>query len=476
MLETLSNGFRSARNFLNGQAVLTESNISAALNEVRTALLQADVALEVTDKFLARVQEKTLGKAVTTALKNRKISPAQHFIKICQDELEVLMGPAQTALALQKPIASIMMVGLQGSGKTTTTAKLAQYFKKKSYRPLLVGADIYRPAAIKQLEILALELQVPVFSDLALSPADLCSKAFEKARELGCNLVIFDTAGRLAIDDLLMRELESIQLKAQPDQILLVVDAMMGQNSVQTAAEFNRRLEIDGFILTKLDGDARGGSALSIKEITGKPIKFLGMGEKLAHLEEFRPEGLASRILGMGDIASLVKDFEEHVDQIQAEKDAQKMLKGQMGLQEFLDQIRMIKKMGPLAGLLEKIPGMGSAMPLVQSQGEKQMAKIESLILSMTAQERKKPEIIVQQKTRRRRIALGSGRSEQDVDQLLQQFGMMKNMMQNLGRTGGGPPGFSMPKPVMNFHSQKASKNNKNKRKREKLARKKNRR
>ncbi len=466
MLETLSNGFRSARNFLNGQALLTEANIDSALKDVRTSLLEADVDVDVAQRFLDRVREKSLGKEITTSFQKRKISPAQHFIKICQDELEALMGPVDTSLALKKPIASIMMVGLQGSGKTTTTAKLAQLLKKKSHRPLLVAADIYRPAAIKQLEILGAELGVPVFSDPSLAPPDLCAKAFQKAREFNCTLVIFDTAGRLAIDDLLMRELEAIKTLTKPDQILLVVDSMIGQDSVKTAAEFNRRLEIDGFILTKLDGDARGGAALSIKEITGKPVKFLGMGEKIANLEEFRPEGLASRILGMGDIASLVKDFEEHVDQAKAEKDAQKMLKGQMGLQDFLDQIRTIKKMGPISGLLEKLPGMGQIMPVVKSQGEGQITKIESLILSMTPKERRQPELISLQKTRRLRIARGSGRTEQDVDMLLKQFGMMKNMMQNFGRMGL-KPSFSPPKPDIN---------RKDKRKREKLARKKNKR
>ncbi|MEI6806595.1 MAG: signal recognition particle protein [Myxococcaceae bacterium] len=469
MLETLSKGFRSARNFLNGQALLTESNIDSALKDVRTSLLDADVDVDVAHSFLARVREKSLGKEITTSFQKRKISPAQHFIKICQDELEALMGSSDASLKLNKPIGSIMMVGLQGSGKTTTTAKLASFYKKKSMRPLLVAADIYRPAAIKQLEILGLELQVPVFSDLALSPPDLCSKAFQKARDLNCDLVIFDTAGRLAIDDLLMRELEAIKSLAKPDQILLVVDSMIGQDSVKTAAEFNRRLAIDGFILTKLDGDARGGAALSIKEITGKPIKFLGMGEKIANLEEFRPEGLASRILGMGDIASLVKDFEEHVDKAKAEKDAQKMLKGQMSLQDFLDQIRMIKKMGPISGLLEKLPGMGQIMPAAKADGEGQIKKIESLILSMTLRERRQPELINLQKSRRKRIAQGSGRTEQDVDMLLKQFGMMKNMMQNFGKMGlgSGKPSFSPPKPDIN---------RKDKRKREKLARKKNKR
>lgn len=477
MLETLSNGFRSARNFLNGQALLTESNIQTALNDVRGSLLEADVDLGVVDRFLNRVKEKSLGKEVTTSFQKQKVSPAQHFIKICGEELESLMGPESGQLEFKKPIGSIMMVGLQGAGKTTTTAKLAQFYKKKFYKPLLVAADIYRPAAIKQLEILGNELAVPVYSDLSLTPPELCASAFEQARALNCDLVIFDTAGRLAIDDQLMRELEAIKSNTQPDQILLVVDAMIGQDSVKTAAEFNRRLSIDGFVLTKLDGDARGGAALSIKEVTGKPIRFLGMGEKVANLEEFRPSGLASRILGMGDIASLVKDFEEHVDQAKAEKEAQKMLKGQFGLGDFLEQLRLIKKMGPISGLLEKLPGMSGMMPVAKGQAESQLAKIESLILSMTLAERRAPELISQNRNRKRRIALGSGRTEQDLEALLKQFSMMKTMMQNLGRMGGLggmmpgvpklPSGFSMPKPDMN---------RKDKRKREKLARKKNKR
>ncbi|MES2503671.1 MAG: signal recognition particle protein [Myxococcota bacterium] len=477
MLDTLSKGFRNARNFLNGQAVLTESNINTALSEVRDSLLEADVNIDVIEQFLAAVKEKSLGKEVTTAFQKRKVSPAQHFIKICQDELVNLMGPESTSVELSKPIGSIMMVGLQGAGKTTTTAKLAAYFKKKSRKPLLVAADIYRPAAVRQLEILGAEMSVPVYADAALAPPQLCANAFARARELGCDLVIFDTAGRLAIDDTLMRELESIKNLAKPDQILLVVDAMIGQDSVTTAFEFNRRLEIDGFILTKLDGDARGGAALSIKAITKKPIKFLGTGEKAANLEEFRPEGLASRILGMGDIASLVQDFEEHVDKVQAEKDAERMLKGQFSLQDFLNQIRMLRKMGPLAGLMEKLPGMGQMGAQIKAaDGEGQMRKIESMILSMTPRERKQPEVIAKFKSRRKRIALGSGRTEVEVDALLKQFQMMKDMMGNLGKMPGlnpamgmrsmaPSPGFSMPKP---------SPDRKDKRRREKLARKKN--
>ncbi len=473
MLETVSRGFRSARNFLNGQAVLTESNIQQALSEVRISLLEADANVDVIDSFLARVKEKALGKEVTTSFQKQRVSPAQHFIKICQDELEALMGPAGGELSLKKPIASIMMVGLQGSGKTTTTAKLAKHYLSKGRKPLLVAADIYRPAAVKQLEVLGESLGVPVFSEEGVRPPQLCAGALTKASELGCDLVIFDTAGRLAIDDMLMSELEAIKKLTSPDQILLVVDAMIGQDSVKTAAEFNRRLDVSGFILTKLDGDARGGAALSIKAVTGKSICFVGTGEKTANLEEFRPEGLASRILGMGDIASLVKDFEQHVDKVQAEKEAERMLKGQFSLQDFLSQIRMIRKMGPLAGILERLPGMGDVGgQLKAADGEGQMRRIEAMILSMTPRERKQPEVITQQKSRRRRIALGSGRAESEVDALLQQFQMMKRMMSSLG--GMGMFGRMAPAPAL--ATPKFDSNRKDKRKREKLARKKNKR
>ena len=481
MLETISSGFRNARNFLSGQAMLTESNIEKALLEVRKSLLEADAHVDVIEQFLSQVKQKSLGKEVKTSFKKTKISPEQHFIKICQDELESLMGPSDASLSFSKPIGSIMMVGLQGSGKTTTTAKLAQYLKSKSYTPLLVAADIYRPAAVKQLEVLGEQLDTPVYSKPGVSPDELCKQAFEKARELNCDLLIFDTAGRLAIDEPLMRELESIKSLAKPDQILMVIDAMIGQDSVNTAREFNRRLEVDGFILTKLDGDARGGAALSIKSVTQKPIKFIGVGEKVGQLEEFRAEGLASRILDMGDIASLVKDFEQHVDKAQAEKDAERMLKGQFSLQDFLKQIRMIRKMGPLAGILEKLPGVGAmGAQLKNIDGEGQMKRIESMILSMTPRERKQPELILKQLSRRRRIALGSGRQESEVDALLKQFKAMKGMMQNMGKMPSLNPALSskMSLPALSakprFSMPKLDLGRKDKRKRAKLARKKN--
>ncbi len=440
MLETVTKGFRSAKQMLQGKAELSESNIESALAQVRSSLLEADVEFGVVKAFLARVKEQALGKEVSLKAgksKPLKIPVADHFIAICHQELERLMGPADTSIKLSQPIGTIMMVGLQGSGKTTTTGKLANFLKKKKWRPLLVAADIYRPAAVEQLKVLGKALDVPVYSEEGVAPPELCKRALQKAKEHQCNVVIFDTAGRLAIDDTLMAELEAIKANVNPDSIYLVVDAMIGQDAVKTAAEFNRRLNIDGFILTKLDGDARGGAALSIKEVTQKPIKFLGMGEKLQNLEEFRPEGLASRILGMGDVVSLVKDFEEHVDAEKAEKDAARMLKGQFSLNDFVEQLSVIKKMGPLGDLMQKLPGMGEMMPPGAQVDDRELVKIEAMVRSMTYEERRRPELIEKQKTRRRRIALGSGRKEAEVDSLLKRFGMMKQMFSMIGTNPG---------------------------------------
>lgn len=514
MLETVTKGFRSAKHLLQGKAELNATNIDSALSEVRNALLEADVEFGVVKTFLSRVKEQAIGKEVSLrsgGSKPLKISVADHFIGICNQELEKLMGPVDTSIKLSQPIGTIMMVGLQGSGKTTTTGKLANFLQKKKWRPLLVAADIYRPAAVEQLKVLGQSLGVPVYSEPGVAPPELCKRAIQKAKEHQCNVVIFDTAGRLAIDETLMQELEAIKQNVNPDSIYLVVDAMIGQDAVKTAAEFNRRLSIDGFILTKLDGDARGGAALSIKEVTGKPIKFLGMGEKLGNLEEFRPEGLASRILGMGDVVSLVKDFEEHVDADKAEKDAARMLKGQFTLTDFIDQLNVIKKMGPLGDLMQKLPGMSEMMPPGAQVDDRELIKIEAIVQSMTKEERRKPELIERQKTRRRRIALGCGRKENEVDSLLQRFAMMKQMFSAIGTNpgllgrlpgfkqlgqmaqmkkalgGGGlpgfPPGMGLPqnfgfpgaRPMMSASpSQRSNKDKKDKRKREKAARKKN--
>lgn len=441
MLETLSSGFKSAKNLLKGQRELSLANVSEALAEVRLSLLEADVEYNVVKSFLGRVQEKALGKTVSISAKANKqklnLSPAEHFVGICLEELEALMGPVDTSIRLSKPIASIMMIGLQGAGKTTTTGKLALHLKKRGFRPLLVAADVYRPAAVEQLKVLGESVGAPVFSDGTLSPVQLCKSARQKAKEHQCNIILFDTAGRLAIDERLMVELKEIKEQTNPDNIFLVVDSMIGQDAVLTAKEFDRLLGIDGFILTKLDGDARGGAALSIKEVTNKPIKFVGMGEKLENLEEFRPHGLASRILGMGDMVGLVKDFEDHVDQEKAEKDAEKMLKGQFSLQDFLDQLKTIKKMGPLQDLVEKLPGASDMLPAGKQVDNKELIKFESIVHSMTKLEREKPELIQKQKSRKERIAKGSGRSVADVGALLKRFTMMRQMMAMMGSQPG---------------------------------------
>ncbi len=449
MLETVSKGFRSARNFLAGQAELTEGNTDEALREVRLSLLEADVELGVVKSFLARVKEKAVGGTVTTEGKDKKgqkmkLGPAEHFIKACYDELVALMGPVDTSIRLSKPVGTIMMVGLQGTGKTTTTGKLATLLVKQKHRPLLVGADIYRPAAVEQLRTLAERTGVRFFHEEGVAPPELCRRAMQKAKEYGCDVVLFDTAGRLSINDELMAELEQIQELTKPDNVILVVDAMMGQDAVRTAVEFDRRLSIDGFIMTKLDGDARGGAALSIKQIVGKPIKFLGMGEQMDKLEEFRPEGLASRILGMGDVVGLVKQFEEVVDKEKAEKDAMRMMQGRFTLQDFLDQLKMVKKMGSISSLIEKIPGMGE-LTGGQKVDDKEFTKLEAIVLSMTPDERKKPELIQTVKNRKKRIAKGSGRTEKEVDDLILRFNMMKQMMQMIGMQPGllgKMPGF----------------------------------
>lgn len=449
MLETVSKGFKAARNRLLGKAELTPEVVDESLRDIRVALLEADVAFDVVKKFVARVREKAVGELVKTSVTDKqgkkvKVAPGDHFVKICHDELEALMGPVDTTIALKPKgqVSGIMMVGLQGSGKTTTTGKIAMKLKKDGRKLLLVAADIYRPAAVDQLKVLGAQLEIPVFHEAGLTPPELAKKAYEKARAEKLDTVIIDTAGRLAIDDALMAELEAIKAGVSPDSTLLVCDAMIGQDSVRTADAFNKRIGIDGFILTKLDGDARGGAALSIKEVTGKPIKFLGMGEGMDKLEEFRPDGLASRILGFGDIVGLMKDFEGVVDEKKAEEDAKKLLSGNFSMKDFVEQIRTVRKMGPLKDLLEKFPLFGD-MTEQMNPDEKELDKIEALYNSMTEQERKTPSVIKQ--SRIDRIAKGSGRKPQDVAELLQKFSMMQQMMGSIGDNPGllgNIPGF----------------------------------
>ncbi len=472
MFEALTKGFRSAKQRLSGQAELTESNIDEALRDVRMSLLEADVEFRVTKNFLKKVKETALGEVVKTKVrykgKKHKLAPGDHFIKICQDELESLMGPVDTSIHFSKKgPTGIMMVGLQGSGKTTTVAKLARLLEKDGKKPLLVAADVYRPAAIEQLQTLGNQLRMPVYAEPEKNPPDICENAVNEALKKGRDVVIFDTAGRLAIDEPLMQELDDIKERVHPANTFLVIDAMIGQDAVGTAKSFDERLDLSGVILTKLDGDARGGAALSIKETTGKPIKFVGMGESLDRLEEFRPEGLASRILGLGDVVSLVKDFEEVVDTDQAEKDAERMLKGKFDMGDFVEQIRTLQKMGDLKDVIDKLPFFPDGLPEGMVIDERELVKIEAIINSMTKKERSHPELFVvtsfeqitdkkgRKKGRKqvsdynlervRRVANGCGRKESEVKELLIKFATMRQMMMAIGsQTGllGKIPGF----------------------------------
>ena len=439
MLDAVSKGFKAAKNRLRGKATITPEIVDEALRDIRVALLEADVEFGVVKQFVATVREKAIGEVVETKVETKKgemrVSPADHFVKICHDQLEQLMGPVDTSLKFkERGPTGIMMVGLQGSGKTTTAGKLANRLLAEGKKPMLVAGDIYRPAAVEQLKVLGERIGVPVFHDPALAPPDMARKAFEQARAEGRDVVILDTAGRLAIDEQMMAELEQIKAGTQPDNILFVADAMIGQDAVKTAAEFDRRLAIDGFILTKLDGDARGGAALSIKQVTGKPIKFLGMGEALDRLEEFRPEGLASRILGFGDIVGLMQDFEKVVDQKKAEEDAAKILQGNFTLQDFVDQIRTVRKMGPLQELLEKFPMFGE-LPEGINIDEKELVKIEAMVSSMTPDERRTPKIF--NDSRINRVAKGSGHPKKDVQELLQKYEAMRQVMSQIGGASG---------------------------------------
>jgi len=444
MLETVSKGFRQARQRLKGLVEITEANIEDALRDIRLSLLEADVDYNLTKTFLDRVKAKAVGEVVSLSAeakgKKLKVSPQDHFIAICQKELEDMMGPIQTRidLAPKGTPTGIMLAGLQGSGKTTTAAKLAKLLEKQGYKPLLVAADTYRPAAVDQLQILGQQVGLPVFVGPAgMKPVDICVEAMREARQNRNDMVLFDTAGRLAIDEPLMWELGEIKAKAKPKNIFLVCDAMIGQDAVRTAKTFDEKLGLSGVILTKLDGDARGGAALSIKEVTGCPIKFVGMGEGLDKLEEFRPEGLASRILGFGDVVGLMKDFEEVVDEKKAEEDALRMLRGQFSFDDFVSQIRTIKKMGSLGDLMEKMPFFQDGLPEGMAVDDRELVKIESIVLSMTRAERRDPGLFEKNEGRIARVARGSGRSEKEVRELLTKFTWMRDMIGNIGAQAG---------------------------------------
>lgn len=444
MFDAIAKGFRQAKNRLAGLTELTESNIETALREVRLSLLEADVELGVVKTFLARVKDKALGEVVRIKAKGQggeamKVSAADQFVKICHDELIDFMtaeGPALTFAPKGNGPTGIMMVGLQGSGKTTTTAKLARFLQKDGKKPMLVAADMQRPAAVEQLQVLGKSVDVPVFSIPGESPVVICERAEAEAKELGCDVIIYDTAGRLAIDEKLMQELADIKSKTEPENIYLVVDAMIGQDAVKVSKGFHDTLGLTGVILTKLDGDARGGAALSVKEVTGAAVRFAGVGEGVDKFEEFRPEGMASRVLGMGDVVGLMKDFEEVVDQEKAAEDAMKMLQGDFSLDDFLQQIKMIQKMGSLKDIVGKLPGMDQ-LPTDVNLDDRELVKIEAMISSFTTFERKDPNALIREPNRVARIAKGSGVPDQAVSELVQRFLFMKQMMGNMGGMGG---------------------------------------
>jgi len=412
---------------LKGKGKISEAELKEVLREVRIALLEADVNFKVVKDFVKKVNEKALGQDVLESL-----TPGQQIIKIVNDELTNLMGGSVSKLDLSgKSPLVIMMVGLQGSGKTTSSGKLANHLKKQGRRPLLVACDVYRPAAVTQLEVLGKQLDLPVFSlGTEITPVEISERAIAHAKEYGNDVVIIDTAGRLHIDEALMDELKNIKEKVTPKEILLVVDSMTGQDAVNVAENFNNLLDISGVVLTKLDGDTRGGAALSVKSVTGKPIKFAGMGEKMDALEPFYPDRMASRVLGMGDMLTLIEKAQTSFDQEKAKEMEKKMMKAEFTLEDFLDQMEQMKNMGPIDQMMEMIPGMNKAKMGDMQVNEKEMAKTQAIIRSMTPGERRNPAII--NGSRRKRIANGSGTRVQDINKLIKQFSDAQKMMKQL--------------------------------------------
>jgi signal recognition particle subunit SRP54 len=434
MFESLTDRLAATVKTLRGQARLTEDNIKDAMREVRMALLEADVALPVVKDFIDHVRQRAVGEEV-----KKSLSPGQTLVKIVQSELVSLMGDHCEELDLKtRPPAVIMMAGLQGSGKTTTVAKLSRWLKETKKKSVLVtSADIYRPAAIDQLKTLAAEVGVAFFpSDISQDPVDIAQGALQQARTQSADVVIIDTAGRLHIDDAMMAEIKRLHAAIEPVETLFVVDSMTGQDAANTAKAFNDALALTGVVLTKTDGDARGGAALSIRHITGKPIKFLGVGEKTTALEPFYPDRMASRILGMGDVLSLIEQVEQKVDRQEAEKLARKVQTGKgFNLEDFRSQLQQMQNMGGLTSLLDKMPGMGSVPDAVKNQmNDKQTRRLEAIINSMTPHERRFPQVI--KGSRKRRIAQGSGTEVQDVNRLLKQFTQMQKMMKKMSKGG----------------------------------------
>ena len=441
--EGLADRLQKTLQRVRGKGKVTEADVKEMMREVRLALLEADVNFKVVKDFVKRVSERAVGQEVLQSL-----TPGQHVVKVVQEELTALMGGEQSKIAVSnRPPTVIMMVGLQGAGKTTTTGKLANLLRKKYNRkPLLVAADIYRPAAIKQLQTLGKQLDMPVFSlGDQVSPVEIAKQAIQHAKDEHLDYVLIDTAGRLHIDEGLMEELEQIKELSKPDEIFLVVDAMTGQDAVNVAQSFNDQLGLTGAVLTKLDGDTRGGAALSIRAVTNTPIKFVGLGEKLDAFEPFHPERMASRILGMGDVLTLIEKAQENVDQEKAKELEQKLRNASFTLDDFLDQLSQVKKMGPLGDILKMMPGANKIKGLNDLQiDDKQIAHVEAIIQSMTKQEKIQPDII--NSSRRKRIAKGSGRPVQEINRLLKQFEEMKKMMKMMGGAQKGKKkGFKFP-------------------------------
>lgn len=431
MFESLSDRLQNVFEQLGRKGRLTEEDVNTAMREVRMALLEADVNLKVTKDFINRVKERAIGAEVQKSLK-----PSQQVVKIVHEELIATLGqPGRLNLSGPTPRV-IMLVGLQGSGKTTTAAKLALMLRRDNRRPFLVAGDTYRPAAVEQLVTLARQINIPYHEEgTSAPPPDICVRGVEAARQTDATVVILDTAGRLQIDDEMMDELVAIRERTQPAEILLVADAMTGQEAVRIAEGFNQRVGLTGLILTKVDGDARGGAAISMRAVTGVPIKFLGTGEKLDGLEVFHPDRLASRILGMGDVLSLIERAEQAFDAEEAERLQRKLLKNQFTLEDFLKQLQQVKRMGSIGQILDMLPGMGrlrQQLNIDNEEAQKQLKKVEAIIYSMTPQERRNPKLL--NASRKKRIAAGSGTTVQDVNALLRQFREMQRMMQMIGR------------------------------------------
>jgi signal recognition particle subunit SRP54 len=432
--EGLSEKLNNVFGKLKGKGVLTEADIDVAMREVRLAMLEADVNYKVVKDFVATVKEKAIGEEVLKSL-----TPAQQVIKIVNDELTALLGGSSSKLTYSPSgFTVIMMVGLQGTGKTTSSAKLAAYLKKEGKQPMLAACDIYRPAAIDQLEVVGSQVDVPVFTDReSRDVVDIARRARQEAERKGLNVLILDTAGRLHIDDQLMDELKRLKAEIKPHEILLVVDAMTGQDAVNAAQGFHEALGVDGIIMTKLDGDTRGGAALSVRAVTGRPIKFTGVGEKIEALEPFYPDRMASRILGMGDMMSLIEKAQQSIDEEKAAELEKKLAKNQFTLEDYLDQMSQIKGMGGLGKLMDMLPGAAGKISDDQiSAGEKEFRTMEAIILSMTPAERKDPSIL--NASRRKRIAAGSGTTVQDVNKLMHQFEDMRAMMKRMSKGGIG--------------------------------------